>query len=210
LYEKDGKFYVKDLGSTHGTQLNGLRLTAERMLSNGDVVQFGESTRKYVFSFNVDPILMPQMPPQMPMQYAQAPPQVVRAPSAPGSTIPIPTDMVGLIIGRGGATINGIQGRSGTKVHIPGEPDADNPAVRSAVVTGTPQGVATARAEIMAIIQGRLQGGYSQGGGGGGNNYGGGGGGNYGMMQEGPKRFRYATTMTGQNASSGTTDDFRF
>ncbi len=38
---RDGNFYIRDLGSTNGTLLNGIRLDREMMLSDGDNITFG-------------------------------------------------------------------------------------------------------------------------------------------------------------------------
>ena len=72
--------------------------------------------------------------------------------SAPGGgsvSVIIPHDHVGLIIGRGGQTIKGIQSRCGCNVQIPQEADpGSNPPVRTAHITGTPEGVLAAKAEV--------------------------------------------------------------
>ncbi len=41
---REGDWYVRDLGSTNGTFLNGERLGAERELRPGDAIQIGEQT----------------------------------------------------------------------------------------------------------------------------------------------------------------------
>ncbi|MCX7943004.1 MAG: FHA domain-containing protein [Deltaproteobacteria bacterium] len=38
---RDGHFYIRDLGSTNGTLLNGIRLDREMMLHDGDNITFG-------------------------------------------------------------------------------------------------------------------------------------------------------------------------
>lgn len=38
---RDGNFYIKDLGSTNGTFLNGVRVINEVLLSDGDWIKFG-------------------------------------------------------------------------------------------------------------------------------------------------------------------------
>jgi hypothetical protein len=39
---RDGIFTVRDLGSTNGTLVNGVRLSGEHVLADGDVIDFGE------------------------------------------------------------------------------------------------------------------------------------------------------------------------
>ncbi|CAM9555038.1 unnamed protein product [Ectocarpus sp. 4 AP-2014] len=51
VHNGDGDVFVADLGSTHGTYVNGCKIaskTATR-LGDGDVIKFGESSRSYVF-----------------------------------------------------------------------------------------------------------------------------------------------------------------
>jgi far upstream element-binding protein len=50
-------------------------------------------------------------------------------------TVIVPDGDVGLIIGRGGATIRDIQDRSGANVQIPQAGDVDNPMVRTVSIT---------------------------------------------------------------------------
>lgn len=49
-HDADGVLYVIDLGSTHGTFLDGTRLRAQKRtcVQQGSTVRFGASTRKYV------------------------------------------------------------------------------------------------------------------------------------------------------------------
>ena len=69
-----------------------------------------------------------------------------------GITVTIPHEHVGLIIGRGGGTIKGIQARTGTNVQIPQDPDlGSNPPVRTATITGSPEGVAAAKMEVRLL-----------------------------------------------------------
>jgi len=51
-----GNLYVMDLGSSHGTFVNGKRLESKKReaLHDGDVVKFGASTREYVVKLDVD------------------------------------------------------------------------------------------------------------------------------------------------------------
>lgn len=65
----------------------------------------------------------------------------------------LPDDRVGLVIGKGGMTIRYIQDSTGAKVQIPKYPDADNPSVRTATVSGPDQmTVDRAQAEIWGYI----------------------------------------------------------
>ncbi len=38
---RDGNFYIRDLGSTNGTYLNGIRLDREMLINDGDTITFG-------------------------------------------------------------------------------------------------------------------------------------------------------------------------
>jgi predicted component of type VI protein secretion system len=42
--DASGRIWLADLGSTNGTYLNGLRVSAELQLQDGDKIQFGLST----------------------------------------------------------------------------------------------------------------------------------------------------------------------
>ncbi len=44
VFRRDDGLFVEDLGSTNGTFLNGVKVTAPVKLSKGDKVQFGKST----------------------------------------------------------------------------------------------------------------------------------------------------------------------
>lgn len=41
LYEKDGSYFIRDLGSLNGTSVNGEKIAADMALRNGDVVTVG-------------------------------------------------------------------------------------------------------------------------------------------------------------------------
>ena len=43
LFEQDGHLAVRDLGSTHGTYVNGRRVTAPTELRRGDTIQVGKT-----------------------------------------------------------------------------------------------------------------------------------------------------------------------
>ncbi|CAM9462757.1 unnamed protein product [Chrysoparadoxa australica] len=65
----------------------------------------------------------------------------------------IPNDKVGLIIGKGGASIKDLQARTGARVHIPAAADpATN--MRSLVITGRPEHCAAAKYEIDMLCGG--------------------------------------------------------
>lgn len=49
LYQKDGGFFLEDLGSRNGSYVNGERLSEPRQLADGDIVRFG----KVLMTFNV-------------------------------------------------------------------------------------------------------------------------------------------------------------
>lgn len=44
VFRRDDGLFVEDLGSTNGTFLNGVKVTAPAKLTKGDKVQFGKST----------------------------------------------------------------------------------------------------------------------------------------------------------------------
>lgn len=72
--------------------------------------------------------------------------------------LPVPNDKVGIIIGRGGMTIKGIQERTRSQVQIPLGPDEDNPQVRTLSVGGdTKEAVDSAQMEIFMCLQAHAQ-----------------------------------------------------
>ncbi|XP_038046916.1 far upstream element-binding protein 1-like isoform X2 [Patiria miniata] len=64
----------------------------------------------------------------------------------------VPANLVGLIIGRGGETINKIQEAAGCKVQVAGQNDLDNPDVRTCTLTGSLDAVQRAKQELNNII----------------------------------------------------------
>ncbi|XP_022093926.1 far upstream element-binding protein 1-like isoform X2 [Acanthaster planci] len=64
----------------------------------------------------------------------------------------VPANLVGLIIGKGGETINKIQEASDCKVQVAGQNDIDNPDVRTCTLMGTPEAVQRAKQELDNII----------------------------------------------------------
>lgn len=85
----------------------------------------------------------------------------------------IPNERVGLIIGRGGATIKTIQQRTGASVTIPQTPDPNNPSMRLITIRGTMDAKEAAKQEIMLILNDDHGGRGGGGGGGGGGGQGG-------------------------------------
>jgi len=68
--------------------------------------------------------------------------------------LPVPNDKVGIVIGRGGVTIKGIQERTQAQVQIPQGPDEDNPAIRTlSVGADTREAAEAAQMEIFLVLQ---------------------------------------------------------
>eukprot|EP01031_Cornospumella_fuschlensis_P031704 gene31704-38316_t len=68
--------------------------------------------------------------------------------------LPVPNDKVGIIIGKGGMNVKGIQERTGCTVLIPTGPDEDNPQVRTISIGGdTKEIVDAAQMEVFLIMQ---------------------------------------------------------
>ncbi|KAJ8608871.1 hypothetical protein CTAYLR_005257 [Chrysophaeum taylorii] len=139
--------YISDIKSTHGTFISKrgsaieTELAAKELtqLQHGDVVRFGESSRRYIF--NVAPTVDPN---------AEAADEVKIG-------IRIPSNTVGRLIGRGGATIAAVQERTGAVVSvIPKDigDDKDRGAFRMVEIRGHVKAVAAARLELLAITAG--------------------------------------------------------
>ena len=91
--------------------------------------------------------------------------------------VSVPNDKVGVIIGKQGMTIKGIQERSRAQIQIPSTADEDNPGVRTLCIGGdTKEAVDAAQMEIIVALQQQAMASQLLGSGGGG-----GGGGNMGM-----------------------------
>lgn len=72
--------------------------------------------------------------------------------------LPVPNDKVGIIIGKGGMTIKGIQERSKAMVQIPPGADEDNPQVRTLSIGGTSkEAVDAAQVEIFMTLSNQQQ-----------------------------------------------------
>lgn len=48
LFQREGRLWVKDLGSTNGTAVNGRKLTAESLLQDGDIIHFADCELRVV------------------------------------------------------------------------------------------------------------------------------------------------------------------
>lgn len=73
--------------------------------------------------------------------------------------LPVPNQQVGLIIGKQGSTIRGIQERTGSNIQIPSQPDADDPSTRTICISSpTQQACDSAANEIKALVAERLSG----------------------------------------------------
>lgn len=95
-------------------------------------------------------------------QYSQQPASATAA-----LYLSVPDDKVGVIIGKGGATIKEIQNRTRVKINIPHTADpGSNPPTRTCSITGTPEAQNHARNEIEMVLQSHAMTG-GQGGGGG-------------------------------------------
>jgi len=66
--------------------------------------------------------------------------------------VPVPNDLVGLVIGRGGETVKAINQRTGAVVFIPKECEPGKPE-RMFIISGNPEARAAARQEILEKVQ---------------------------------------------------------
>merc|ERR1719474_141656 len=96
----------------------------------------------------------------------------------------VPDNMVGLLIGRGGENITRMQQESQCKIQM--SQDNQGQPTRLCTLTGPPEAINAAKAQINAVISNDGRGNRNMGGGGGGMGGGGGGGGGFEMMIEGP------------------------
>lgn len=56
LYNRDGQYWLEDLGSKNGTYLNGKPLAGTTVLANGDQIRVGEIIFKFVrWGYEVEP-----------------------------------------------------------------------------------------------------------------------------------------------------------
>ena len=68
----------------------------------------------------------------------------------------VPNDKVGLVIGKGGQTIKGIQQRTGTDIQVPPFPDSDDPDMRTVNISAMTQEAAdAAQNEIFSMMSAR-------------------------------------------------------
>ena len=81
--------------------------------------------------------------------------------------IAVPNEKVGIIIGKQGITVKSLQERTGCKILIPPEADANNPRIRTLTIgANTKEGLGVMQAEITSLLQ-QAEMGKSSGGGGG-------------------------------------------
>ncbi|HEX9732502.1 MAG TPA: EAL domain-containing protein [Thermoanaerobaculia bacterium] len=57
IFEREGSLWLRDLGSTNGTFVNGERLTGDRRLGNGDILHFADLEFRLVGSGNDDGVM---------------------------------------------------------------------------------------------------------------------------------------------------------
>jgi len=67
--------------------------------------------------------------------------------------LPVPTEHIGLVIGKAGSNLKMVQDRTGAHVQIPPTPDADNPSIRTCNITcPTMEGALEAKRLITEIL----------------------------------------------------------
>ena len=71
----------------------------------------------------------------------------------PQLKVPVPNKDVGLVIGKGGATISAMQQRTGANIQVPSQADADDPNTRTIAVYGSANACQMAQQEILAVLQ---------------------------------------------------------
>lgn len=80
-------------------------------------------------------------------------------PDGASDEIVIPNERTGLVIGRGGSTIMGIQDRTGAHVQVPKEANPDNPYMRTLQIEGPNKAsVEAAKKEIEMLMAGDARG----------------------------------------------------
>jgi len=117
---------------------------------------------------------------------AKKPSNMMQQEGAITEQIYVPDNMVGLLIGRGGENITRMQQDSQCKIQM--SQDSQGQPTRMCTLTGPPDAIQAAKAQINQVIANDGRGNRGMGGGGGGGmmNNGGGGGGAFEMMLEGP------------------------
>lgn len=89
---------------------------------------------------------------RMASMYGQAPPY---SSGGPSEEFPVPSSLVGLIIGRAGETLKRIQSISGAKVNFAQDHDPNDPE-RKTIVSGTQDAIRSAREMIDQLINNHL------------------------------------------------------
>jgi far upstream element-binding protein len=90
----------------------------------------------------------------MSMQQQQRQPLVKELDSPFVVKLPVPNDKVGIIIGKGGMTVKGIQERCRATVQIPVAADEDNPQIRTlSIGADSKEAVDAAQMEIFMALQ---------------------------------------------------------
>lgn len=84
----DGKFTLKDLGSTNGTYRNGARVF-QCSLSTGDKIQVGNTTLVFEIGTSPDEGLLRQVPQMVAPAPSASPPAAIPRPSEKQLTIPV-------------------------------------------------------------------------------------------------------------------------
>ncbi|OQR86849.1 hypothetical protein ACHHYP_09835 [Achlya hypogyna] len=78
-------------------------------------------------------------------------------PPADALKLVVPNEKVGFIIGRQGATVKGVQQRTGANIVVPSIPDSENPSLRTLIITGTSEAKEAARVEIQMLVNDQHQ-----------------------------------------------------
>ena len=72
--------------------------------------------------------------------------------------VAVPNEKVGIIIGRQGSTLRGIQERTRAQIHIPQQADEDNPEVRTIQIgADIKEDADAAQTEIFLVLQQNMQ-----------------------------------------------------
>jgi hypothetical protein len=90
LYTRGGKPTVEDLGSRHGTTLNGIPIEQPTPLAHGDEVRFGESTLRYICYQDIIQTPEPELAPP-----SEVSPEIGHPAAADNGTVRAPTGEAG-------------------------------------------------------------------------------------------------------------------